>query len=121
MQIAAALSMVGAVGVLALTNRSPTTVVLATVLAFGTGWVWPVLTNFGIVSENRDAAAAATGITQTGVYVGVFVGPLATGLLSDSFGFGIMWVVTALVMVTGAFITNQSKIGSTLSASSKPI
>lgn len=121
MQIAAALSMVGAVGVLALTNRSPTTVVLATVLAFGTGWVWPVLTNFGIVSENRDAAAAATGITQTGVYVGVFVGPLATGLLIDSFGFGIMWVVTALVMVTGAFITNQSKIGSTLSASSKPI
>ena len=112
MKVAAALSVVGAVGVLALTLRSPISVVLATVLAFGTGWVWPVLTNFAIVRENREAAAAATGVSQTGVYIGVFCGPLVTGLLIDSFGFGAMWIVTALVMAAGAAITSQSKIGS---------
>jgi predicted MFS family arabinose efflux permease len=77
----------------------------ATLLAFGAGWVWPVFTNFGVVRANQDSAAAATGITQTGVYIGVFLGPLVTGWIIERSGYPTMWIVVAGVMVLGALIT----------------
>jgi len=107
MQVAASLSAVGAIGVLIVATRSPLAVVLGTVLAFGTGWVWPVLTNFAIVSANRASAAAATGITQTGVYIGVFASPLVTGLLIETVGYTVMWSIVAGVMLVGVLIVGR--------------
>ena len=105
---AAALSSVGAVGVLLLAIPSQGITVAATVIAFGSGWVWPVLTNFGIVRANAHAAAAATGLTQTGVYIGVFAGPLLSGYLIDWFGYGPMWIVIAAIMVVGAVVVART-------------
>lgn len=110
MSVAAVLCVVGAMGVAALTVGSPIVIVLGTLVAFGTGWVWPVLTNFGIIRANQGAAAAATGITQTGVYVGVFSAPLITGVIIDRFGFAAMWAVTAVVMLVGAAIVQRVKV-----------
>ena len=107
MSVAAALSVIGACGVGALAIRSPVAVLLATLLAFGTGWVWPVLTNFAIIRANQDAAAAATGVTQTGVYTGVFVAPLVSGYLIDEFSFTVMWAVTAVIMLLGGVIVHR--------------
>lgn len=107
MVIAAGLCLLGAVGLTALAVRSPVVVLLATLLAFGTGWVWPVLTNFGVITANREGAAAATGLTQTGVYIGVFSGPLLSGVLIDRFGYSTMWLCTAVVMVAGAGIVSR--------------
>ena len=67
--IAAGLSSIGAVGLAISSIGTTNTVIVGTLIAFGGGWVWPVLTNFAIVRANRAAAAKATGITQTGVYV----------------------------------------------------
>lgn len=103
--LAAIFSGVGAVGIGLLAIASPVVAVLATILAFGAGWVWPVFTNFGIVSVNREAAAAATGVTQTGVYIGVCGGPLLSGVLIEAAGYTTMWLITAAVMVLGAGIT----------------
>ena len=104
---AARLTAIGALGVGFLSLQRVSPVIGATVVAFGCGWVWPVFTNFAVVNANRDAAAAATGITQTGVYIGVFSGPLLSGVLIETFGYSTMWLVTSAVMAVGAFITGS--------------
>ena len=79
----------------------------ATILAFGAGWVWPVFTNFGIVRANAAAAATATGITQMGVYIGVFAAPLVTGWLIELSGYGAMWLVVGVTMAVGAVLASR--------------
>lgn len=111
LQVAAAMSTVGAIGVLTVATRSPVAVLLGSLLAFATGWVWPVLTNFAIVSVNRAAAATATGITQTGVYLGVFGGPLLSGLLIETAGYSVMWLCVAVVMLIGVAIVARVSMG----------
>lgn len=117
-RLAGIFSMVGALGIALLAISTPLVAVLATILAFGAGWVWPVFTNFGIVNANREAAAAASGITQTGVYIGVFAGPLLSGILIEAVGYSVMWLVTAVVMVAGASISMA--IAPSMVASSEP-
>ncbi len=104
-RLAAALVLIGALGMALLSPRSITTTLIASVLAFVGGWTWPVLTNFGIVRANAAAAGAATGITQTGVYVGVFTSPLVTGWLIERFSYSAMWLVVGASMLIGAAIS----------------
>ena len=98
-------ALAGSLGMAALALRSPATHVAAMLLAFGGGWIWPVFTNYGIVRANPRAAGAATGITQMGVYVGVFTGPLATGWLIEHHGYEAMWPAVAVSAVVGATIS----------------
>ena len=94
--------LLGAVGLAALGVRSPGFHVAATVIAFAGGWVWPVFTNYGIMRTNQEAAGAASGVTQTGVYVGVFLAPVLTGWMIDTIGYSTMWLVVAGFMVAGS-------------------
>lgn len=66
--------------------------VVGTLLAFGAGWGWNGLFNFAVVTNNRDAPAAATGVTQTGVTTGSAVGPAAFGLLVEHASYGVAWL-----------------------------
>ena len=97
-------AMVGSAGMALLALRSPGFHVAAMLLAFGAGWIWPVFTNFGIVRANPQAAGAATGVTQMGIYVGVFVGPLSTGWIIEHSGYPLMWLTVAASSVIGATI-----------------
>ena len=98
-------AMVGSAGMALLALRSPGFHVAAMLLAFGGGWIWPVFTNFGIVRANPEAAGAATGITQMGIYVGVFLGPLFTGWLIEYYGYPLMWLAVAASSVIGATVS----------------
>lgn len=98
-------ALVGSAGMALLALRSPGLHVAAMLLAFGGGWIWPVFTNFGIVRTNPEAAGAATGVTQVGIYVGVFVGPLLTGWLIEHSGYPLMWLAVAGSTVIGATIS----------------
>ena len=98
-------AMVGSAGMALLALRSPGFHVAAMLLAFGGGWIWPVFTNFGIVRANPEAAGAATGVTQMGIYVGVFVGPLFTGWLIEHSGYPLMWLAVAASTVIGATVS----------------
>ena len=98
-------ALLGSVGMGILAVRSPGTHIAAMLVAFGAGWVWPVFTNFGVVRANPQAAGAATGVTQMGVYVGVFAGPLLTGWLIEHSGYQLMWLVVAASSVVGAVIS----------------
>ena len=98
-------ALVGAVGMASLGARVTAVHVGATFVAFASGWIFPVFTNFGIIRRNPDAAGAATGTTQMGIYIGVFSAPLITGPLIDSFGYTVMWTVVASVVAVGAIMT----------------
>lgn len=65
-------------------------------LAFGSGWAWPGLFNLAVVLANPASPGAATGITQTGTYLGAVIGPLLFGFLAEHLSFGWSWVVAAL-------------------------
>ena len=104
-RVAGITAMVGSVGMGLLALRSPPTHVAAMMLAFGGGWIWPVFTNYGVVRANPDAAGTATGVTQMGVYVGVFVAPLATGWIIEHHGYQAMWLVVAASAVIGSIVS----------------
>lgn len=94
----------GAIGAIGLTGRSATIHIIATVIAFSGGWIWPVFLNFGVVRANEGHAASATGVTQTGVYLGVFIAPLTAGAIIERSGYPLMWTVTAAAMAVGGIL-----------------
>ena len=97
--MAARILVFGIVGMALLALRVPVLHVFAGALAFGGGWIWPVFTNFAIVQANPSSAAQATGMTQTGVYIGVMTAPAVTGVIIDGAGYTTMWLVVAAVGV----------------------
>ena len=96
----AALLASGAAGLALLAVPGTFPLVLGVILAFGLGWSWPGLLNFAVVRLHPQAPAAATSITQTGVYAGGCLGPLSLGALASATGYPTMWVVAAIAMLT---------------------
>jgi MFS family permease len=98
----AGLLTVGAVGLSLLAVASPAALVVGVTLGFGLGWAWPGVMNFAVVRLNPSAPAAATSITQTGVYAGGCVGPLAFGSLAGHLGYPTAWELAAVSMLAAA-------------------
>jgi predicted MFS family arabinose efflux permease len=98
--VIAALLASGAAGLALLAVPGTFPLVLGVILAFGLGWSWPGLLNFAVVRLHPQAPAAATSITQTGVYAGGCLGPLSLGALAAAAGYPTMWVVAAIAMLT---------------------
>lgn len=86
----------GALGYLLLAPGGVGTHLVGALVAFGSGWSWPGLFNLAVVRLNPAAPAAATGITQTGVYLGALAGPVVFGVVVDSAGYGLAWTLAAL-------------------------
>ncbi|MEI2698903.1 MAG: MFS transporter [Microthrixaceae bacterium] len=73
------------------TWRSPAMQIIGVPLAFGAGWAWPGLFNLSVVRASPDFPGRATGITQTGTYVGGAVGPILFGVIAESAGYAAAW------------------------------
>jgi predicted MFS family arabinose efflux permease len=98
----AVLMAVGAVGLGLL--AVPGSVALATgvLLGFGFGWAFPGLVNVAVVQLHPQTPAAATSITQTGVYAGGCAGPLAFGATATVSGYPTAWLGAAVAMLLAA-------------------
>jgi predicted MFS family arabinose efflux permease len=101
----------GAVGLALLAVPGTPALVAGVVLGFGLGWAWPGLMNFAVVRLHPQAPAAATSITQTGVYAGGCLGPLGLGAVASMAGYPTMWSVAAVAMVSASGLMI---VGSTL-------
>jgi predicted MFS family arabinose efflux permease len=95
---------VGSVGFGLLAAQQPLALAVGGVLAFALGWGWPGLFHYAVVSANRSAPAAATGITQSGIYVGAAAGPAAFGLIAGRASFAAAWLASAALMLVAAVI-----------------
>ena len=97
----AVLMSLGTIGLLGMTLGHPIAFTLATLLAFGAGWAWQGLFNHAVTNRWPESPAAATGVTQTGVFVGGIIGPPTFGWVasqsSDEFG----WLALAVMMAGG--------------------
>jgi MFS family permease len=103
-ELVALLMALGTGGYLLLATGRLEVLVLGAVVAAGGGWGWPGLFNLAVVDLDRQAAAVATGITQTGVYLGAVAGPLLSGALAERVSFGAAWLVAGALALLGAVI-----------------
>jgi MFS family permease len=96
---------VGSLGFALLASGSPgPLLVVATVLAFAAGWGWNGLFTFAIVRAYPAAVATATGITQTGLWLGGMVGPLVFGIVATATSFAAAWLLAAGTLLISAAV-----------------
>lgn len=100
--VIAALLATGAAGLALLAVPGTLALVAGVVLGFGFGWAWPGLMNFAVVRLHPRAPAAATSITQTGVYAGGCIGPIGLGAIAHTAGYPTMWITAAVAMLSAA-------------------
>jgi MFS family permease len=102
MPVIAGSLVVGAAGLALLAVPRGATLMIGVLLGFGLGWSWPGLMNFAVVQLHPQAPAAATSITQTGVYAGGCAGPLAFGATAAASGYPTAWLGAASAMFVAA-------------------
>jgi len=100
--VVAVLLALGAGGFALLASGGEAPILIGAFLAFTLGWGWPGLYNLAVVQRYRSAPAAATGITQSGIYVGAATGPIAFGLLVAGVGYSYAWLAIAGVALLAA-------------------
>jgi predicted MFS family arabinose efflux permease len=91
----------GAGGLALLALPGVPALIIGTAVGYGLGWSWPGVLNFAVVRLNPLAPAAATSITQSGVYVGGCAGPLLFGLVA-AHSYPHAWLCGAAAMVAAA-------------------
>jgi MFS family permease len=94
--------MIGAIGLALLATAHTAALVVGVLLGFGFGWAFPGLVNFAVVQLHPGTPAAATAITQTGVYTGGCLGPLVFGASAATAGYPATWCGAALVLLVAA-------------------
>jgi len=82
----------------------PLTYLLAPIPAFAFGWSWPGLFNLSVVRNNPSAPAAATGISQIGVFVGAALGPAVGGVIIDNGSYRLLWLFGASTLSAGSVL-----------------
>ena len=103
--LVAALLGLGGVGVTLLGAPGPVALAVGVLLGFGLGWSWPGLLAFAVVRLHPQAPAAATSVTQTGVYAGASVGPFGFGLLAARAGYPTAWLTAGVAMALACVFT----------------
>ncbi|MBM9464195.1 MFS transporter [Aeromicrobium sp. YIM 150415] len=85
----------GSVGYLLIAWGVAWTYVAGVVLAYALGWGWNGLFNLSVTYARPDRIAAATGMTQGGVFFGGVCGPLVFAAIAGEGPFGPSWTVIA--------------------------
>lgn len=92
----------GSVGLLGMALALPWSFAIGCVIAFGLGWGWSGLLHYVVSHAAQDDAARATGLVQTGAYIGSAAGPLVMGFVFDSFGSTTGWITAAVIAALAA-------------------
>jgi predicted MFS family arabinose efflux permease len=94
----------GSLGFALMAGHAVAPFVVGALVAFTLGWGWPGLFNLAVVDSNRDTPGSASGVSQTGIYLGAAVGPAAFGALSAGAGYGAGWAVVAGMTLASAAV-----------------
>lgn len=97
-----ALLVIGSAGLVVLAFHGAPTYVIGVLPVFGAGWAWPGLFNLSVVRNNPSAPAAATGVSQTGIYIGAAAGPFVGGQIAATWGYPALWLSAAGAMLGAA-------------------
>lgn len=99
----------GAIGLLLVSTGTPACLAAGAVLAFALGWSWPGLLMLAVVRAFPAREAAATGMVQTGAFVGGAAGPVFFGMLAQHAGYHAAWLggVGALLCSSACFAAGR--------------
>jgi len=86
---------VGSLGFALMASDAAGVFVFGALVAFTLGWGWPGLFNLAVVDSNRETPGSASGVSQTGIYIGAALGPAAFGAIAASAGYGAAWLAVA--------------------------
>lgn len=104
--VAVRMQALGCCGLVVLAIGGGTGVVtVGALLALGVGWAFSGLVNLEVVRSHAHAPAAATGVTQAGLYVGGMLGPLAFGAIAERVGFSAAWGAAAASLAVAVLLT----------------
>lgn len=93
---------IGCAGLLAIASGNQIAFAAGCILAFGFGWGWNGLVHYVVSHRSHPFTARATGIAQSGTYIGGSLGPLAFGIVFAGFGPTIAWTSAAVLAAMGA-------------------
>jgi MFS family permease len=93
----------GAAGWALMAVGTPGLFMAGLVVANAFGWGWPGLQHLAMARRFPTATAAASGVAQTGVALGLLIGPLLLGFLANR-DWSLMWAVAAANALLGATV-----------------
>jgi MFS family permease len=102
LRVVSAMLVAGSVAYVLYASQVAWLLVVATPLAFGAGWGWPGLFNLAVVRAHPNAPGAASGITQTGTYLGAVVGPVVFGAVVEAASYRAAWLLAAVFALLGS-------------------
>jgi predicted MFS family arabinose efflux permease len=76
----------------------------AVMIAFSTAWAWPGLMTHVVVNRDRRSAAVASGISQTGIFVGAGLAPLLLGTVIQRWSFDRAFLLVAVSLTLSAIV-----------------
>jgi predicted MFS family arabinose efflux permease len=71
-------------------------------VAFALGWGWPGLFNLAVVAGHPEAPGSASGVSQTGIYLGAGGGPALFGVIHANAGYATAWLVVSAFTLAAA-------------------
>jgi predicted MFS family arabinose efflux permease len=92
----------GSLGLLGMASGFPIAYAAGAVVAFGLGWGWNGLAHYVVSRTAHPFTIQATGITQSGTYIGGTLGPLLFGIVFSQFSPAVGWTLAAVVAAAGA-------------------
>ena len=104
LEMVVVLLLAGSVGFGLMASDAVAPFVGGALIAFSLGWGWPGLFNLSVVASNRENPGTASGVSQTGIYLGAGVGPLLFGALYAEAGYGAAWLAVAGSTVLAALV-----------------
>lgn len=84
---------------------APTLFVVGLLVANAFGWGWPGLVHLAVARLFPTATAAGSGVTQTGVSLGLFAGPLLLGAIITEVGWPAAWLAATGSAIGAAVVT----------------
>lgn len=99
-----ALVVVGALGWTAMAVGNPAAYCVGLVVANAFGWGWPGLQQLSMARRFPVSTAAASGVAQTGVALGLLLSPLLIAPIATTAGWSWAWGVVTAAAAIGAVI-----------------
>lgn len=111
LRIVVALLLIGLLGALLLAVGSAVLYMAGLAFALGFGWAWPGLVHYTVSRTAREGTPRATGMVQTGTYIGCCSGPLIGSAIMAFGSSTAVWALAALLFACAAaavwFVTNR--------------
>jgi predicted MFS family arabinose efflux permease len=104
LEMVVVLLLAGSVGFALMASDAVAVFVGGVLVGFSLGWGWPGLFNLAVVAGHRGNPGAASGVSQTGIYLGAGAGPVAFGALSSEAGYDVAWLTVAGTTVVAALV-----------------